>query len=396
VTDIADSAAPARPLTGRLDKVGIIVALLAALALVVEPFATNKPNRLLSGKSLSLAASLPTGWAIAGFVLLALAIVFAAFRSDARIRLAVGAAALIWLAILIGLVPAFVVTPGNTYARVSPATGFWMLTFAFAVLTTDAIAKLSLGPFARLAILAATAAALAILLISGHWNGLSILKEYATNSDQFWLQGAKHIELALGSLAAAIVVGLPLGIACHRNATLRGLTLPVLNIIQTIPSMAMYGLMIVPLSLFAAAFPIAGTLGIRGIGTAPAVIALFLYSLLPVVANTYVGLSEVRASVVDAAEGMGMTARQRLFQVELPLAFPVILTGIRIVLVQNIGLVTIAALIGGGGFGTFVFQGMNQAANDLVLLGAIPTIALAFTAAILLDCAIELSERRRA
>jgi osmoprotectant transport system permease protein len=139
----------------------------------------------------------------------------------------------------------------------------------------------------------------------------------------------------------------------------------------------------------------AASLGIRGIGTAPALIALFLYSLLPVVANTVVGLGEVRRSVVEAAEGMGMTKFQRLFQVELPLALPVILTGIRIVLVQNIGLVTIAALIGGGGFGTFVFQGIGQAATDLVLLGAVPTIALAFTAAILLDAAIELSERRR-
>jgi osmoprotectant transport system permease protein len=92
---------------------------------------------------------------------------------------------------------------------------------------------------------------------------------------------------------------------------------------------------------------------------------------------------------------MGMTRHQRLFQVELPLALPVILTGIRIVLVQNIGLVTIAALIGGGGFGTFVFQGIGQAATDLVLLGAVPTIALAFTAAVLLDAVIELTERRR-
>ena len=92
---------------------------------------------------------------------------------------------------------------------------------------------------------------------------------------------------------------------------------------------------------------------------------------------------------------MGMTSRQRLFGVELPLALPIILTGIRIVLVQNIGLVTIAALIGGGGFGVFVFQGIGQSATDLVLLGAVPTIALAFTAAILLDALIELVQGRR-
>ena len=121
-------------------------------------------------------------------------------------------------------------------------------------------------------------------------------------------------------------------------------------------------------------------------------LALFLYSLLPVVANTVVGLGRCRRAAVDAARGMGMTDRQRLFGVELPLAFPVILTGIRIVLVQNIGLATIAALIGGGGFGTFVFQGIGQTAMDLVLLGAVPTVALAFAAAVLLDAAVDLSQ----
>ena len=109
------------------------------------------------------------------------------------------------------------------------------------------------------------------------------------------------------------------------------------------------------------------------------------------VANTVVGLAGVPRDANDAARGIGMTDRQRLFGVELPLAFPVILTGIRIVLVQNIGLATIAALIGGGGFGVFVFQGIGQTAMDLVLLGAVPTVALAFAAAIVLDAATELS-----
>ncbi len=113
------------------------------------------------------------------------------------------------------------------------------------------------------------------------------------------------------------------------------------------------------------------------------------------VANTVVGLAGVPRAANDAARGMGMTDRQRLFRVELPLAFPVILTGIRIVLVQNIGLATIAALIGGGGFGVFVFQGIGQTAMDLVLLGAVPTVALAFAAAVVLD-AVDRNDRRRA
>ena len=113
------------------------------------------------------------------------------------------------------------------------------------------------------------------------------------------------------------------------------------------------------------------------------------------VANTVVGLAGVPREANEAARGIGMTDRQRLFGIEFPLAMPVILTGIRIVLVQNIGLATIAALIGGGGFGVFVFQGIGQTAMDLVLLGAVPTVVLAFAAAIVLDALIEMNAPQR-
>jgi osmoprotectant transport system permease protein len=186
---------------------------------------------------------------------------------------------------------------------------------------------------------------------------------------------------------------LPLGLASHRVPALRNAILQGLGIVQTIPSIALFGILIAPLGYLAANVPLAAALGIRGIGAAPAFIALFLYSLLPVVANTMAGLSQVPADVIEAARGMGLSPRQRLVQIELPLAFPVILAGIRIVLVQNLGLATIAALIGGGGFGTFVFQGIGQTAIDLVLLGAIPTVALSFAAAIILDAVIDLTRR---
>jgi len=148
-----------------------------------------------------------------------------------------------------------------------------------------------------------------------------------------------------------------------------------------------------PLGALAARVPAAAALGIRGIGAAPAVVALFLYSLLPIVADTVVGLRRVSHEAVEAALGMGMTDNQVLSRIELPLALPVILTGIRVVLVQNIGMVTIAALIGGGGLGTFVFQGIGQNAIDLVLLGAIPIVVLAFSASVLLDALIEALDR---
>jgi osmoprotectant transport system permease protein len=170
--------------------------------------------------------------------------------------------------------------------------------------------------------------------------------------------------------------------------------LNLLNVIQTIPSIALFGILIAPLAWIAANLPGARAIGISGIGFAPALVALVAYGLLPVVANTLMGLTELPAATVEAARGMGMTWWQRLWRVELPLAFPVILTGVRIVLVQNIGLASIAALIGGGGFGVFVFQGIGQTAIDLVLLGAAPTVVLAFAAAVVLDSLIELCSRR--
>ncbi|BCG88954.1 ABC transporter permease [Mesorhizobium sp. 113-3-9] len=379
----------------RFDKLGVVIAAIAAYAAFLAPFATFRANRIVPGQARSILEALP---ATAGPLLLAIVVVaalIALFRTPLVLRLAAGVVALAALALLVGVAGTFLTPAGNTFARVSPASGFWILVFAFTLLLADVLTRLNLSPSARVGVLVAAVVAIGLLLVSGAWNDLSILKEYANRADSFWAEGSKHVTLALGSLAAAVIVGLPLGILCHRVEKLRAGVLNVLNIIQTIPSIALFGLLIAPLGWVAIHVPGAAALGIRGIGTAPAFVALFLYSLLPVVANTVVGLAGVPRAANDAARGMGMTDRQRLFDVEFPLAFPVILTGIRIVLVQNIGLATIAALIGGGGFGVFVFQGVGQTAMDLVLLGAVPTVALAFAAAIILDAVIEMTATRR-
>jgi osmoprotectant transport system permease protein len=149
------------------------------------------------------------------------------------------------------------------------------------------------------------------------------------------------------------------------------------------------------LAALAVAVPTLAQWGIGGIGYAPAVVALFLYALLPVVANTVLGLASVDPAVVDAARGMGLTDGQVLTRIRWPLALPTIVTGVRVVLVQNMGLAAIAALIGGGGLGTFIFQGIGQTAIDLVLLGALPTVALALAAGVVLDALVEWLDRRR-
>ncbi|AZO38685.1 MAG: ABC transporter permease subunit [Mesorhizobium sp.] len=382
-------------MTIRFDKLGVVIAAIVAYAALAAPFATFRANRIVPGQARSILEALPPAL---GMVLLAMVIVaaiVALLKTPLILRLAVSVVALVALSVLIGTAGGFLTPAGNTFARVAPASGFWLLIFAFTLLLADVLTRLNLSPWSRVGVLVLAALAIAVLLVSGSWDTLSILKEYASRADSFWAEASKHVSLALGSLAGAVIVGIPLGILCHRVEKLRAGVLNVLNIIQTIPSIALFGLLIAPLGWVAVHVPGAAAIGIRGIGTAPAFVALFLYSLLPVVANTVVGLAGVPRAANDAARGMGMTDRQRLFDVEFPLAFPVILTGIRIVLVQNIGLATIAALIGGGGFGVFVFQGVGQTAMDLVLLGALPTVALAFAAAIILDAVIEMTATKR-
>ncbi|SEP78208.1 osmoprotectant transport system permease protein [Devosia sp. YR412] len=386
------STVSTRPTWLALDKLGVLIALIA-LAGAVLPFALFRANRIVLGEPRSLLDALPsfpsgflTGILLAG-------IIVALLRFPVVAKLIAGFLLLAVLFFFIGLSASYLTPDGDTFARVSPGAGFWLLVFAFALLVTDALTRLRFKPLIRIGILVAVIAAVSLLLWSGSWNDLSILKEYATRAPAFWAEGRTHLALAFGSVAIATVVGIPLGILCYKVKPLRAGVLNVLNIVQTIPSIALFGLLIAPLAWVAANIPGASEIGISGIGAAPALVALFAYSLLPIVSNTVVGLQSVSPAAVDAALGMGMTSRQRLMAVELPLAFPVILTGIRIVLVQNIGLATIAALIGGGGFGVFVFQGIGQTAMDLVLLGAVPTVALAFAAAVVLDALVELTSR---
>src|SRR5690554_2694021 len=391
---IADTtiATGARPTWLALDKLGVLIALIAAAGAAL-PFALFRANRIVLGQTQSLAEALAGQLGLLLAVVLLAGFVVELLRFSALAKLLVGFFVLAVLFVLMGQSAAYLTPAGNSFARVSPGAGFWLLVFAFALLVTDALTRLRFSPFIRIALLLAVAAAMALLLWSGGWDQLSMLKEYANRAPAFWAEARTHLVLAFGSVAIATLVGLPLGILCYKVKPLRAGVLNVLNIVQTIPSIALFGLLIAPLAWIAANVPGASAIGISGIGTAPALVALFAYSLLPIVSNTVVGLDNVSPAAIDAAKGMGMTGSQRLFTVELPLAFPVILTGIRIVLVQNIGLATIAALINSGGFGVFVFQGIGQTAMDLVLLGAVPTVALAFAAAVVLDALVELTSR---
>jgi osmoprotectant transport system permease protein len=180
-----------------------------------------------------------------------------------------------------------------------------------------------------------------------------------------------HLFLVLIAMVIAIAIGVPLGMFAVRRQALRAVSLAIANICQTIPSLALFGFLI-PIPF------------IGGIGKRTAIVALVLYALLPILRNTYVGLTAIDPAVLEAAEAMGMTDTQILWRVRFPLSLSVILAGIRTATVITIGVATIAAAIGAGGLGTFIFRGVALVNNSLLLAGAIPAAILALLADFLL------------
>jgi len=381
------------------NQVLFTLVIAAAVAVAATGFVGYAPNRLVSGRPINLweAASLPVTAIIVLLGALLLALCFAAPSRPLCYAEAGLAAALLLLALIAaGQAAGGLMQGAKPAVRVSLGAAFWALMSCAALAVVDALQRVGAGPWARVLAAAAISAGAAGLAAAGVFEDLSIAREYATRRQLFADALLRHISLVAGSVGPAIAIGFPLGVAAARNRRLQGPLFAVLNVLQTIPSIALFGLLIVPLAALATAAPPLAALGIGGIGVAPAIVALVLYALLPVVRNTAAGLAGVDGTIVEAGRGMGLTQRQIFRQVELPLALPVLLAGLRIVTVQAIGLAVVAALIGAGGLGTFVFEGLGQYATDLVLLGALPAIFLALTADFVLQTVVAVLPRHAA
>jgi len=194
---------------------------------------------------------------------------------------------------------------------------------------------------------------------------------FMSHQKEIWVATREHLTLVFIAMLIAIAVALPLGMFIVGRPRLQSVALGLANIFQTIPSLALFGFLI--------PIPFLG-----GIGTRTAVVALVLYALLPILRNTCVGLSGVDPVVLEAAEAMGMTERQILFRVRVPLARSILIAGIRTSTVITIGVATIAAAIGAGGLGVFIFRGVAMVSNAVILAGAVPAALLALTADYLL------------
>lgn len=189
----------------------------------------------------------------------------------------------------------------------------------------------------------------------------SIISFFSENGWELLFKTWEHIYISLIAIALGVIVAVPLGVLLIRVRKMADFVIGSLNVLQTIPSFAILALFI-PL---------------LGVGKIPAIVALFLYSLMPILRNTYIGLIAVKRDLIEAGKGMGMTDWERIRLVELPLASPVIMAGVRLAAVFLIGWATLASYIGAGGLGDFIFSGMNLYKTEYILAGAIPVTLLA-------------------
>lgn len=359
------------------------------ISLWALPIAAFRPNRVMKGIPLSMAdlidgsTSFPGSGSLSLIVLSAFLIflgVYTLLGTQRRPFILFAAQLMGWLlalapALLLILLSGYTTTEAaadEELVRISLSSGFWLF------LTAVYLLQLTSQSSGRPAFL--TTALLIFVVAFGLSPHLSLYKEYLNVQDVFTAEFLRHLKLSLSSVAFSVVPGVFLGYRCFKSSRAREWILGFVNLFQIIPTLSLLGLIMIPLALVSSKWPVLSDLGIRGIGFAPAFIVLALYCLLPITSNAYAGFSKIDEAVTDSAVALGMTSRQVLWRVSVPLAFPVILSGIRIAVTQNIGNTILAGLIGGGGMGTLIFLGLSQSASDLVILGTIPVVLLALFA----------------
>ena len=340
------------------------------LAACVLPWALLRPNRLAAGVYLGL----PALWTVTG-ALLALGVPLSA-RLWPRLTPVLSGAALALGFYLLGARMTAAMIGQPEFARASASSGVWVWLLGAGIAVYGA-SQLALPQRFWNGMSWLWLPVLAVLALTGQLNDWSVLRELDAQQARFLQEVGQHLKLVLTGLGLAVLIGAPLAVWASRRPRVADAVLGFANGIQTIPSLALLGLLIAPLGALASALPFLRQVGVSGIGTAPALTALTLYALLPVLRNGLVALRGVSPGALDAARGMGMTDNQRFWRVQLPLALPVWLSGIRQAAVLLVGVASIAQLIGAGGLGYFIFSGLQTAASDLILLGAIPAALLA-------------------
>jgi osmoprotectant transport system permease protein len=377
------------------DRILLLLFSLGLVASFFGGFLNCAPNRLATGTAypLSEAPALETAAAMIGLSGLALL----SFSRQQKLRsfaTILAAALILWGSLAgAGHFAAILTQAGPPAARASLGPAFWTLASVAILALVDAIQRGNFSFPARASIGAAFCAGFLLMAATGNFDNLSLAREFWNTRGVFVNELLHHIGLVCAAIFFALMIGVPLTVLVLRKKAAAGFVFASLGILQTIPSIALFGVLIAPMSRLSELLPLLRGLGINGTGPAPGVLALTLYSLLPLVRSFYTGFSEVAMEVKDAAAAIGFGWSRLFIEVELPLALPALVSGFRVVTIQSIGLASVAALIGAGGLGTFIFQGIGQYALDLVLVGAIPVILLALLANFIFEMLLGLARR---
>lgn len=375
------AARPARRRGLRLHKVGLTAAAAGLLALWLLPFAVFRPTRILDGVSWSALKAVGPVWMAALVLLwLLLAGLSLGWPRGRPASLARGAVAdLLIVATLLGnaIAASQVKATVGPFSRLSVGAGIWVGLVACFMVVLSCNRELAEWPWARWTVVLASPVALVALTLGGWFADTGLMREYANYRDRYWVETVNHMAMSATAVAIATVVGIVLGVVAFTFRRLERPVFTTVNVLQTVPSLAAIVLLMPLLAGLATALPWLRTIGVGGTGWAPVVIVLTAYALLAISVNTNAGLRSVPPAAADAGAGMGMTDGQVMGRVRLPLAAPVVMSGVRTSAVQTVGNATLAAFIGAGGLGVFIFQGMAQVSPDLILLGSLTLVVLA-------------------
>ncbi len=367
--------------------IGATGGLIGVIALVTGSFVSFRPNRIVEGDPASALGALGSlGWVALGLWLLAafsLILRWKGLPNRQFIRTAwslgrglLATCALVLLVVQSGSAASEFAGAQGTAGRTSFGWSFYLFVFALYLVLYAAAADTP-SRTGRLAIGAAPLIAVVLIAALGGLGELGVVREWALTRSTFGRELTRHLFYALGATIGAIVIGIPLGILSARHERARTIIMGLLNLGQVLPVLAFIGIMMPILGAISDRSAALKSLGVSGIGWAPVMVVLLVYALFPVARNTFIAIRQLDPAVLDTAKGMGMGRWRTLLEVELPLAFPVVLAGVRIALVQSTAGAIIAAFVGGGGLGTIMFLGLEQTSMDLVLVGVVPIAVMA-------------------
>lgn len=362
-------------------KVGLTVAVFGLSALIALPFATYRTSRIQTGETTGALDALGPVW-FAVLVCCWLCIAALSLRDDrgsmwSSARGGAATVAILGTVALSAVAAQRLLTGDAEFARVSVGIGAWAAIAAAYPLLRTSRREVGAASPAGIALALVTPAGIAAMLVTGLLDHLAIMREYANVSDRFASEVVAHLSFSAAALGIALVLGVALGILAFRSPRLRGPVFTIASVFQTIPGLAMVGLLFAPLSWLGSNVGLFARLGVGGLGWAPVITALTLYALLAIVRNTFAGLAGVPDDAIEAGLGMGMTETQLMFRIRFPLAMPVIFGGMRTAAVQTLGNATLGAFVAAGTLGLFVFGGLSQQAPDLIMLGSITLVAAA-------------------